>query len=193
MARNIHQISLRSGPFVVVHPASMPESLFESEFFGYERGAFTGAIRQKIGLFELADQGTLFIDEVGEIPPLIQTKLLRVLQDQRFMRLGGTREILSRFRLVAATNRDLWKEVREGRFREDLLYRISVVPLTIPPLRERKQDIPGPGTGLHRALPPGATTSTPCRSPRNSSAACANTTGPAMCANSKMRLNGRLF
>ena len=143
MARNIHQISLRSGPFVVVHPASMPESLFESEFFGYERGAFTGAIRQKIGLFELADQGTLFIDEVGEIPPLIQTKLLRVLQDQRFMRLGGTREILSRFRLVAATNRDLWKEVREGRFREDLLYRISVVPLTIPPLRERKQDIPG--------------------------------------------------
>ena len=96
MARNIHQISLRSGPFVVVHPASMPESLFESEFFGYERGAFTGAIRQKIGLFELADQGTLFIDEVGEIPPLIQTKLLRVLQDQRFMRLGGTREILSR-------------------------------------------------------------------------------------------------
>lgn len=192
MARNIHQISLRSGPFVVVHPASMPESLFESEFFGYERGAFTGAIRQKIGLFELADQGTLFIDEVGEIPPLIQTKLLRVLQDQRFMRLGGTREILSRFRLVAATNRDLWKEVREGRFREDLLYRISVVPLTIPPLRERKQDIPAwyrPSSSTS----PGATTSTPCRSPRNSSAACANTTGPAMCANSKMRLNGRLF
>lgn len=143
MARSIHQISRRSGPFVVVHPASMPESLFESEFFGYERGAFTGAIRQKIGLFELADQGTLFIDEVGEIPPLIQTKLLRVLQEQRFMRLGGTREILSRFRLVAATNRNLWQEVREGRFREDLLYRISVVPLTIPPLRERKQDIPG--------------------------------------------------
>lgn len=154
MARNIHQISLRSGPFVVVHRRVCPESLFESEFFGYERGAFTGAIRQKIGLFELADQGTLFIDEVGEIPPLIQTKLLRVLQDQRFMRLGGTREILSRFRLVAATNRDLWKEVKEGRFREDLLYRISVVPLTIPPLRERKQGHPRPGTGLHRALRP---------------------------------------
>ncbi len=143
LAHYIHDCSGRTGPFVPVHPASIPDGLFESEFFGHEKGAFTGAIRQKIGLFELADQGTLFIDEVGEIPPLIQTKLLRVLQDQRFMRLGGTREILSRFRLVAATNRDLWKEVREGRFREDLLYRISVAPLTIPPLRERKQDIPG--------------------------------------------------
>lgn len=101
---------------MVVHPASMPESLFESEFFGYERGAFTGAIRQKIGLFELADQGTLFIDEVGEIPPLIQTKLLRVLQDQRFMRLGGTREILSRFR---ARGRDQPRSVERSQGRGD--------------------------------------------------------------------------
>ena len=142
MARNIHQISLRSGPFVVVHPASMPESLFESEFFGYERGAFTGAIRQKIGLFELADQGTLFIDEVGEIPPLIQTKLLRVLQDQRFMRLGGTREILSRFRLVAATTRSVERSQGRAIPRRPAVPHLRR-PLTIPPLRERKQDIPG--------------------------------------------------
>ena len=141
MARHIHRLSGRQGPFIAVHPASMVESLFESEFFGHERGAFTGASNQKIGLFEMADQGTLFIDEIGEMSPLIQTKLLRVLQEQRFMRVGGTAEIKSRFRLIAATNRDLWKEVREKRFRQDLLYRISVVPLLLPPLRERKQDI----------------------------------------------------
>lgn len=141
MARHIHRLSGRQGPFIAVHPASMVESLFESEFFGHERGAFTGASHQKIGLFEMADQGTLFIDEIGEMSPLIQTKLLRVLQEQRFMRVGGTVEITSRFRLIAATNRDLWKEVRESRFRQDLLYRISVVPLLLPPLRERKEDI----------------------------------------------------
>ena len=139
MARHIHRLSGRQGPFIAVHPASMVESLFESEFFGHERGAFTGASNQKIGLFEMADQGTLFIDEIGEMSPLIQTKLLRVLQEQRFMRVGGTAEIKSRFRLIAATNRDLWKEVREKRFRQDLLYRISVVPLLLPPLRERKR------------------------------------------------------
>lgn len=141
MARHIHQLSGRKGPFVAVHPASTPENLFESEFFGHERGAFTGAIRQKIGFFEMADCGTLFIDEAGDIPPGIQTKLLRVLQEQRFMRVGGTREIQSRFRLIAATNKDLRREVHEGRFREDLLYRINVVPLHLPPLRERRQDI----------------------------------------------------
>ncbi len=141
MARQIHLMSRRSGPFVAVHPASTPEHLFESEFFGHERGAFTGAIKQKLGFFEMADEGTLFIDEVGDIPPAIQTKLLRVLQEQRFIRVGGTREIYSSFRLITATNKNLWQEVQEGRFREDLLYRISVVPLMLPPLRERKQDI----------------------------------------------------
>lgn len=141
MARQIHELSECTGPFIAIHPASMPETLFESECFGYERGAFTGANKQKIGLFELADQGTLFIDEIGEISPLIQTKLLRVLQEKRFMRVGGTHEIASHFRLVVATNRDIWKEVLEGRFRQDLLYRISVVPLKIPALRERRQDI----------------------------------------------------
>ena len=108
-----------------MHPASIPDGLFESEFFGHERGAFTGAIKQKLGFFEMADEGTLFIDEVGDIPPAIQTKLLRVLQEQRFIRVGGTREIYSSFRLITATNKNLWQEVQEGRFREDLLYRIS--------------------------------------------------------------------
>ena len=141
MARQIHAMSRRTGPFIAVHPASTSEHLFESEFFGHERGAFTGAVKQKLGFFEMADEGTLFIDEVGDIPPAIQTKLLRVLQEQRFTRVGGTREIYSSFRLIAATNKNLWEEVRKGAFREDLLYRISVVPLLLPPLRERRQDI----------------------------------------------------
>lgn len=141
MARQIHLMSRRSGPFIAIHPASTSEHLFESEFFGHERGAFTGAIKQKLGYFEMANEGTLFIDEVGDIPPAIQTKLLRVLQERRFLRVGGTREIYSSFRLITATNKNLWQEVHEGRFREDLLYRLSVVPLTLPPLRERRQDI----------------------------------------------------
>ncbi|WP_418721080.1 sigma-54 interaction domain-containing protein, partial [Bilophila wadsworthia] len=142
VADAVRELSARAGrPFVKVNCGAINEQLIDSELFGHERGAFTGASNQKIGLFEMADQGTLFIDEIGEMSPLIQTKLLRVLQEQRFMRVGGTAEIKSRFRLIAATNRDLWKEVREKRFRQDLLYRISVVPLLLPPLRERKQDI----------------------------------------------------
>ena len=142
-ARQLHLFSQRKGPFVAVHPASTPEQLFESEFFGHERGAFTGATSQKIGYVEMADGGTLFIDEVGEMPLTMQVKLLRVLQNQRFMRVGGTAEIVSRFRLVAATNRNLRDEVAKGRFREDLFYRLSVVPLRVPPLRERREDIIG--------------------------------------------------
>ncbi len=142
-ARQLHLFSQRKGPFVAVHPASTPEQLFESEFFGHERGAFTGATSQKIGYVEMADGGTLFIDEVGEMPLSMQVKLLRVLQNQRFMRVGGTAEIVSRFRLVAATNRNLRDEVAKGRFREDLFYRLSVVPLRVPPLRERREDIIG--------------------------------------------------
>ena len=143
IARQIHLFSQRKGPFVAVHPASTPEQLFESEFFGHEKGSFTGATSQKIGYFEMANGGTLFIDEVGEMPLSMQVKLLRVLQNQRFMRVGGTAEIISRFRLVAATNRDLRDEVAKGRFREDLFYRLSVVPLRVPPLRERREDIIG--------------------------------------------------
>lgn len=143
LARRIHQFSGRKGPFVPVMPASTPETLFESEFFGYEKGAFTGAVKQKIGLFELANNGTFFIDEVGELPLTFQTKLLRVLQEKKFMRVGGTRAIASDFRLLTATNRDLWSEVQNGNFREDLYYRISIIPITIPPLRQRPEDIPG--------------------------------------------------
>lgn len=141
LARRIHAYGGRSGPFVPVHPASTPENLFESAFFGHEKGAFTGAHRQKIGLFELADKGTLFIDELGDVPMTMQTKLLRVLQEKAFLRVGGTREISSDFRLVCATNRDLPRMLREGGFREDLYYRVAVMPLYLPPLRERPEDV----------------------------------------------------
>jgi DNA-binding NtrC family response regulator/tetratricopeptide (TPR) repeat protein len=143
LARRIHEFSGRTGAFIPVHPASTPENLFESEFFGHEKGAFTGADRQKPGLFELANKGTFFIDELAEIPLSFQIKLLRVLQEHTFMRVGGTRSIQSDFRLIAATNKNLWDEVQKGRFREDLYYRVSVIPITIPPLRERQDDIPG--------------------------------------------------
>ncbi len=141
VARRLHERSGRSGEFVGVNLASTPDELFESEFYGHEKGSFTGARYQKRGLFELADKGTLFIDEAGDIPPRLQVKLLRVLQEKRFLRVGGTRTLTSDFRLVAATNRDLEAEVRAGRFREDLYYRLSVVPLRVPPLRERPEDV----------------------------------------------------
>jgi len=139
-AKQLHKNSGRKGPFVSVHPASMTETLFESAFFGHEKGAFTGATSQKIGFFELANHGTLFIDEVGEMPLSMQIKFLRVLQERSFIRVGGLREIHSDFRLVAATNRDLGKEVTAGTFRQDLYYRLSVVPVHVPPLRMRGGD-----------------------------------------------------
>ncbi|MEE4351846.1 MAG: sigma 54-interacting transcriptional regulator, partial [Desulfatiglans sp.] len=143
LTQRIHRMSLRKGnPFVVVDPTTMPESLIESELFGHEKGAFTGADRQKPGRLELANHGTLFIDEVGEIPKAVQSKLLRALQEKTFVRVGGTKTIFADFRLVAATNRDLAEEVAAGRFREDLYYRINVVQITIPPLRERIEDVP---------------------------------------------------
>lgn len=141
-ARRVHAVSRRGGrTFIVVDAASIPETLIESELFGHEKGAFTGADRQKRGRLELADQGTLFIDEIGEIPPGIQVKLLRAIQERTFYRVGGTRTLRSDFRLIAATNRDLEAEVAAGRFRQDLYYRLNVVPVRIPPLRERKEDI----------------------------------------------------
>jgi len=142
-ANRLHEKSTRrENPFVIVDPTTIPETLVESELFGHEKGAFTGADRQKPGRLELADGGTLFIDEVGEIPKSVQAKLLRALQEKTLVRVGGTRTLRSDFRLVAATNRDLAAEVAAGRFREDLYYRINVVPLAVPPLRERKEDIP---------------------------------------------------
>jgi transcriptional regulator with GAF, ATPase, and Fis domain len=120
----------------------LPETLIPSELFGHEKGAFTGAIERRIGRFELADNGTLFIDEIGELPLEVQVRLLRILQSKEFERIGGRETIRSNFRLIAATNRDLEKQVRDGNFREDLFYRINVFPIFVPPLRDRQEDIP---------------------------------------------------
>ena len=143
IARALHELSPRKDrTFVKLNCAAIPTGLLESELFGHEKGAFTGAVGQKIGRFEVAHQGTLFLDEVGDIPLELQPKLLRVLQEQEFERLGGTKTIKVDVRLVAATHRDLAKMVAEGRFREDLYYRLNVFPVTMPPLRERADDIP---------------------------------------------------
>ncbi len=142
-ARQIHERSERGErPFVPVNCAAIPETILESELFGYEAGAFTGATKRKPGRFELAHTGTLFFDEVGEIPPSMQVKLLRVLQEGVVERLGGTSPVPVDVRVVAATNRPLAEDVRDGRFREDLYYRLNVIPVEIPPLRDRRDDVP---------------------------------------------------
>src|SRR5881398_867827 len=143
IAHAIHNLSSRCGrPFVRFYCAAIPLDLLESELFGHEKGAFTGAIAQKIGRSELADKGTLFLDEVGDIPPALQPKLLRVLQEQEFERLGSTRTHQVDVRLVAATNRNLAEMVKRNEFRSDLYYRLDVFPIPLPPLRERREDIP---------------------------------------------------
>ena len=143
VARAIHYNSLRrEHPFVALNCGGVPETLLESELFGHMRGAFTGADSNKKGLMEVAEGGTIFLDEIGEMTPPMQVKLLRVLQDRRFRRLGGTEEVQADIRVIAATNQDLPKMVSEGRFREDLFYRINVIPMHLPPLRERREDIP---------------------------------------------------
>jgi len=143
IARAIHRMSSRKNAnFIKLNCAAIPTGLLESELFGHEKGAFTGAVSQKIGRLELADKGTLFLDEVGEVPLEMQPKLLRVLQDQEFERLGSTHTIRVNIRLIAATNRDLAQSIASRQFRSDLYYRLSVFPIRMPELRERRQDIP---------------------------------------------------
>src|SRR6266545_6361987 len=143
VARAIHQASPRAaGAFLKVNCAALPEELLESELFGHQRGAFTGAYRDKPGKFELAQKGTLMLDEIGEVPFRLQAKLLHVLQDGEFARVGGERVLETDVRVLAATNRDLQAEIRAGRFREDLYYRLNVIPIFVPPLRDRQEDIP---------------------------------------------------
>jgi two-component system response regulator AtoC len=156
VARRLHQCSRRSAlPFVPVDCAALPESLLESELFGHEKGAFTGALLSRPGLFELAHKGTLFLDEVAELPILLQAKLLRVLEARQLRRLGGRQLISIDVRLIAATNRDLTKAMEAGAFREDLFYRLNVIPIHVPPLRERRGDIPLLTTHFLRTGAPG--------------------------------------
>jgi two-component system response regulator PilR (NtrC family) len=141
IARAIHYTSGRRGKFVSINCGALPETLLESELFGHERGAFTGAIREKRGLFHEADRGTIFLDEIGETSTAMQIKLLRVLQDHVVRRVGSNSETQVEVRVIAATNRDLAESIRAGTFREDLFYRINVIPITLPPLRQRREDI----------------------------------------------------
>ncbi|MBL8232696.1 MAG: sigma 54-interacting transcriptional regulator [Bryobacterales bacterium] len=142
IAKTVHYSSMRQAePFIAINCAAIPETLLESELFGYEKGAFTDAKTQKRGLFELADRGTLFLDEVGEIPLMLQAKMLRVLEEQTFRRLGGLKDIQLDVRVIAATNRNLREAVKEGAFRQDLFFRLNVIHIQIPPLRERREDI----------------------------------------------------
>ena len=184
VAKTLHYQSVRQAePFIAINCAAIPETLLESELFGYEKGAFTDARSQKRGIFELADKGTLFLDEIGEIPLMLQAKLLRVLEDQTFRRLGGLKDIQLDLRVIAATNKNLREAVKEGAFRQDLYFRLNVIQILIPPLRER--------AGRHPAADHVSSSSTTTASSSAASKAsatarrncCCRTIGRATCAN----------
>ena len=141
VARAVHKLSGRRGPLVPVNCGAIPEDILESELFGHERGAFTGAVNSRVGRFQMADGGTIFLDEIGEMSPKLQVKLLRVLQEMKVEPVGSTKSIDVNVRVIAATNKDLREEVKAGRFREDLFYRLQVIPIKLPPLRERGEDV----------------------------------------------------
>jgi sigma-54 specific flagellar transcriptional regulator A len=142
IANNIHNLSLRKNhPFIPLNCGAIPSELLESELFGYEKGAFTGAVNSRLGRFEIANQGSIFLDEIGDMPSPMQVKLLRVLQERNFERVGGVKTIQVDVRVIAATNKDLEEEIKNSHFREDLFYRLNVFPIKVPPLRERKEDI----------------------------------------------------
>ena len=186
VARALHEnSSRRDKPFIKVNCAAIPRELMESELFGYERGAFTGAVGSKPGRFELASGGTLFLDEIGEIPNEMQVKLLRVLQESEFERVGGIKTIRVDVRLVAATNRDLKKEIASGVFREDLFYRLNVVPIALPALRERRHRHPQPVPLLHRQVQREADQEHRGRRRRGHGSASTPTAGPATSASSR--------
>ena len=194
VANALHRASPRRNErFLAINCGAIPSDILESELFGHERGAFTGAVARKIGKFELAHGGTLFLDEIGELYPELQVKLLRVLEERQVMRVGGSELIDVDFRLIAATNRDLEKEVAEGRFREDLYYRLKVVTLRIPPLRERPEDIPLLAEHFLGALLPGARQAAEAAGARGAGAARRATPGRATCASSERhRVGGDL-
>ena len=186
VARALHDYGKRkSGPFVAINMAAIPRDLIESELFGHEKGAFTGANARSVGRFEQAEGGTLFLDEIGDMPMEAQTRLLRVLQQGEYTTVGGRTPIKTNVRIIAATNKDLRYAIQQGAFREDLFFRLNVVPLRLPPLRERTEDIPD----LVRAISSSAASPRACR-PRRSSPrrwnGCAAIPGPATCASWKI-------
>ncbi len=183
IAKTLHYQSLRQAePFIAINCAAIPETLLESELFGYEKGAFTDARAQKRGIFELADKGTLFLDEIGEIPLMLQAKLLRVLEEQCFRRLGGLKDIQLDLRVVAATNKNLREAVKEGAFRQDLYFRLNVIHITIPAAARAARGHPAAGRVLHRPLQQQVQAAHRGRHARGASACCWRTTGRATSA-----------
>ena len=191
IAKAVHYASEdRSGNLMAINCAALPESLLESELFGHERGAFTSADARRKGRFELADKGTIFLDEIGDISPAMQAKLLRVLQEKRFERVGGHESIDVDIRVVAATNKSLEKEVKEGKFREDLFYRLNVIKIDVPPLARPARGHPAPDHPLPQQVRP-AQRARPRRSRPRRWTDCSATAGRATSASSKTRSSGR--